>query len=113
MEPFKPKRTKRVGPESLIQKAVMAKLRTLGWFCISTHGNEFQMGLPDVYAAHRRYGARWIEIKNPEGYTFTPAQIDVFPQIAAVGVGIWVLTSDHDVEINKLFGPPNWWAFLR
>lgn len=113
MEPLKPRKSKGSGPEAVIERAIADKLRKLGWIVIHTHGNEYQMGFPDLWCAHRRYGQRWIEVKNPSGYTFTPAQREVFPLMASADVGIWVLTSDDDYEINKLFGPANWWAYFK
>lgn len=111
MEPLKPKPKK--GPEALIQEAIIRKLKGLDWFCKETHGNMYQSGFPDIYAAHRRYGARWIEVKNPKSYSFTPAQINDFPLFTGHGVGIWILISDTDYEINKLFGPANWYTYLQ
>lgn len=83
-----------------------------GWFVKPTHGNMFQSGFPDLFCAHHLYGTRWIECKNPKAYKFTPAQLIDFPKFAAAKCGIWVLTNDSDVEINKLFHPPNWHTYL-
>jgi hypothetical protein len=113
MEPLKPRRTKGSGPEAQIEERICGKLRARGWLCISTHGNEFQMGFPDIWAAHIKYGQRWIEVKVKDRYSFTGAQLEVFPAMSSVGVGIWILTSDEDYEINKLFGPPQWYTFLK
>lgn len=82
------------------------------WFVIRTHGNEFQMGLPDLYCSHFVHGVRWIEVKNPITYSFTPAQLEVFPKLSANNVGIWILTSDGVDEMNKIFQPPNWHLYL-
>ena len=100
--------------EAKIQKAIISKLRSKEWFVKATHGNEFQAGFPDLFCANRKYGIRWVEVKLPDmkGSHFTPAQLVYFPQFAAAGVGIWILTSDSDYEINKLFGPPNWYMYL-
>lgn len=76
------------------------------------HGNEYQNGIPDLYAMHAKYGTRWIETKNPDAYQFTAAQLEKFPLFSACKVGIWILTSDDDKELDKLFGPANWWSFL-
>lgn len=100
-------------PERQIQDAIEAKLRKLGWVVKSTHGNMFQSGLPDIYAAHRLYGARWCEVKNPLSYKFTNAQREFFYQLTSVGVGVWVLISDADEEIAKLFKPANWHLYLE
>jgi len=109
MEPIKVKRDR---PEQKIQDKVMQKLRMQGWFIIKTHGNQFQSGLPDLYATHSKYGQRWIEMKTPEG-RFTAAQRDVFPKLSANGTRIWVLVSAEDHEIQKIFGPENWYRFLK
>lgn len=87
-------------------------LEARDWLAIPTHGNEFQMGLPDIYAAHLIYGVRWIEVKNPAGYSFTPAQRTIFPQMQDKGVGIWILTAATEIEYQRLFDPPNWYRFL-
>ena len=112
MDPLKPRRTRMKGPEAAIQLKIVARLKAMDWFVMVTHGNEFQMGLPDLYCAHVKHATRWIETKNPLAYSFTPAQLEVFPMMSAKGVGIWVLTSDSDEEIKKLFKPPNWYQYL-
>lgn len=93
-----------------IQELIIKKMRYLEWFCKSTHGNLFQAGFPDIYACNRKYGPRWIEVKQPDvtkSY-FTPAQLATFPLMEANGAGIWVLIGDSDQEYAKLFQPPNW-----
>ncbi len=112
MEPLKPRKTRHHGPEAIIQKKIMARLKALDWLVIHTHGNEYQMGFPDLYCAHSVYKTRWIEVKNPEAYKFTPAQLEVFPAMSSKGVGIWILTSDSDEELRKLFSPANWYQYL-
>jgi hypothetical protein len=82
-----------------------------GWFVKNTNGNIWQYGFPDQLATHKRYGQRWIEYKNPRGYQFTGAQMDLFPQFQAHGVGIWILT-DPD-QTDRLFKPPNWRDYLK
>lgn len=106
------KKTKRSGPEREIQDALVDFLILKGWLVKETHGNEFQSGLPDLYCAHIRYGTRWVEVKNPLKYSFTPAQIDFFPKLAAVGVGVWILVAATEHEYNKLFQPANWYTYL-
>ncbi len=112
MNPLQPKRSRKTGPEAHIQDRLMKKLKSLDWLVIATHGNEYQMGFPDLYCAHCTYSTRWVEVKNPLAYSFTAAQQIVFPAFASKGVGIWILTSDTDEEIKKLFRPPNWYQFL-
>ena len=101
------------GPEEIIQDAIVKKLTLLQWFVIETHGNMYQRGLPDMYACHQLYGARWIECKNPASYSFTPAQISTFPKLVAHGQGVWILVADTDIEIAKLFKPCNWYQYYK
>lgn len=110
MVPFSPK--KKGEPEKEIRTDLINFLKLRDWYCTITHGNMYQSGLPDVYACHIRYGTRWIEVKNPKKYSFTPAQLEVFPKLAAHGVGVWVLTEATEAEYNKLFKPANWYTYL-
>jgi hypothetical protein len=98
------------GPEREIQEAIKTALTEQGWYCKDTHGNIYSYGFPDIYACHREWGARWIEVKNPRGYVFTPSQLETFPLMWAHGCGVWVLTSPE--EIPKLFKPANWYQYL-
>jgi len=100
------------GPEAKIQAAIIKFLRERGWFVNPTHGNMFQRGFPDLYAAKRRYGPRWIEVKVPHKWKFTPAQWESFPRYTAEGVGIWILTAATEKEYKKLFQKPNLWIFM-
>jgi hypothetical protein len=103
------------GPEHGIQKAIIAMLRDKGWYVLTTHGNMYQSGFPDLYATHSVRGIRWIEVKDPErsGDVFTVAQHETFPKLAAYGTGIWVLTGASESEYEKLFKKPNWWMYLQ
>lgn len=103
---------KRNNPEKIIENAIRATLMAQGWFVIKTHGNQFQSGLPDLYATHSTYGIRWIEVKTPKG-RFTAAQHEVFPKLSANGTRIWVLQGATDDDIKLLFGPENWYRFLK
>jgi len=110
MNPLPPKSRK--GPEAAIQEKIVAYLKIRDWVVRETHGNIFQSGFPDVYAAHRRYGTRWIEVKNSDAYAFTPAQLEFFPLLSSAGVGVWVLVAATEEEYNKLWQPPNWHQYL-
>lgn len=110
MEP--PKIRSRKRPEDLIRDNIKKKLQSYGWHVIITHGNAYQSGFPDLWCMHPKYGTRWVEVKNPNGYAFTQAQMETFPLFQACSVGIWILTSDDDSEIDKLFKPYNWIQFL-
>lgn len=87
-------------------------MQSYGWTVLVTHGSAYQSGFPDLYCMHPKYGSRWVEVKNPTAYQFTAAQLQTFPMFQACGVGIWVLTAATDIEIDKIFKPPNWVMFL-
>jgi hypothetical protein len=113
MDAFKPRGRK--GPEKKIQEAIERMLTLKGWHVMRTHGNMFQSGFPDNFACHRKYGQRWVEVKDPKrtGTPFTPAQMDQFPLMCANGSGVWVLVAATDNEYEKLFKPPNWYSYIR
>lgn len=97
--------------EARIQEAGENRLKLLGWFVKSTHGNIYQFGFPDVFCAHMKYSSRWIEFKRPQKYSFTTAQMETFPQMAAAGVGIWICTDEFQLP-DILFKPPNMYQFF-
>lgn len=105
---------KKGSPEKKIQQAIMDMLTLKGWFCLSTHGNMFQKGLPDIYATHPSYRQRWIEVKLPEmkGSQFTPAQRTTFAKLIAFGSPIWILTAATEEEYKKLFFDSNYHYYL-
>lgn len=107
MKPFVPKT--REGPEAIIQEKIVKELKGIDWYVNNTHGNMFSMGFPDLFAAHLKYGQRWIEVKTPGAWSFTPAQQREFPKMYAAGVGIWILMDSTHKELEKLFGPANFW----
>lgn len=111
MNPFEPPSTKRDGPEAIIQERLVGRLKALDWVTMVTHGNIYQYGFPDVYAANRKHGPRWIEVKALPHYSFTPAQCHFFPLLHSAGVGIWILVDSTDAEIKKLFKPANWMEY--
>ena len=112
MKSFIPKHHRNDGPEGKIQVDVEDMLRREGWLVMRTHGNMFSVGWPDDYATHSRYGPRWIEIKNPESFSFTAAQLEFFPKLVANGSGVWILVAATQVEYEKLFAKCNWWQYL-
>ena len=101
-------------PELIIRTDIRTMLADKGWYALITHGTIYSSGLPDIYATHSRYGARWIEVKDPErtGDVFTAAQHDVFPKICANGSGVWVLVAATEEEYQKLFKKCNWYMYL-
>ena len=112
MDPFNPQKKRQL--EKKIQNKIGDMLERKGWFVKDTHGSMFSSGWPDVYASHKVYGIRWIEVKLPKmkGSKFTPAQLDVFPKFTANGSGIWILTADTQSEYDKLFKDYNWHHYL-
>jgi len=100
------------GPEEQIRDEIVAMLKVQDWLVKITHGNLFQYGLPDLYCAHHTYGQRWVEVKNPDSYSFTPAQLKFFPELNAKGVGVWILVAATAAEYDKLFKPQNWLQYL-
>lgn len=100
-----------LGPEAIIQRDLVKFLEKRGWFVIETHGNMYQNGLPDLYCTHADHKQRWVEVKNPLSYCFTPAQLEKFPKISK-GAGIWILVEASEHEYRKLWQPPNWYTYL-
>jgi len=98
--------------EAKIQISIIKELRFRNWFVKETHGNMYQSGFPDLFCCHTRYGHRWLEVKKPVGYRFTPAQLETFPQLCAHGSGVWIATTHEGVEA-LLMKPYNWFIFLQ
>jgi hypothetical protein len=105
--------SKKKRPEGERQDRIEKYLTDRGWSVRSTHGNMYMAGFPDLYVCHRNYGSRWIEVKNPDHFVFTPAQLEYFPELGAHGVGVWILIDGTEEEYKKLFRPYNWWQFLQ
>lgn len=84
-------------------------LQDHGWYCINTHGNQFQAGLPDRYICHPKYAPRWVEYKVFEGNKvhLTRAQKIRFPIMHGYGVPIFVIAG------TDLRGPKNYGARER
>lgn len=96
------------GKEYYIQRDIIEFLRKRLWYIKSTHGNLYQSGFPDLYCSHHLYGARWVEVKYAEKYSFTRAQLENFPIMEQHGAKIWILTSATEAEYQKLFQKSNW-----
>ena len=108
MNPLRPKLPANDGKEAQIQAAIIKELKCHDWYVRVIVGNAFQHGLPDLYIFHRNYGPRWVEVKNPERFSFTDRQIENFPVMGSHGIGIWILFSAEVEELGKLFKPCNW-----
>jgi hypothetical protein len=94
--------------EKNIQKRITKALKDDGWWSKWTHGNKFQSGVPDVYAFHRVYGPRWIEVKKPKGSRLEDTQLELFEAWEQRKIGVWILT---DATPELLLQPPNWREF--
>ena len=100
------------GKEAAIQSAIVDFLTLRQWFVMVTHGNMYQRGFPDLFATHSKYGYRWVEVKHPTEYCFTPAQIETFPKLVAFGSGVWIMSAATQFEYEKLWKPCNWYQYL-
>jgi len=109
---MKPIRNYNTGPEAIIQRDIIRMLTLKGWYVMETHGNMYQRGFPDLFATHALERQRWIEVKNPLSYAFTPAQMEAFPKLCAFGSGVWILVAATESEYLKLRQPPNWTHYL-
>lgn len=96
------------GPEWYVQRDLIEFLGARGWHVENMHGNQYQKGIPDLYAFHQTHRERWIDAKVEGAYSFTPAQRDKWPKWEAAGIGIWILTAADQAAYDKLFAPPNW-----
>jgi hypothetical protein len=101
------------GPEWHIQKDVIRYLASREWHVERMIGNAFQMGIPDLYAAHKKWGTRWIDVKQPKKYGFTRDQKRKWPIWESFGIGIWILTAANQEEYDKLFKAPNWRSYWK
>jgi hypothetical protein len=101
-------------PEQLIQTAIKRKLESRGWYVKVLTSTMYCAGMPDIFACHRIYGIRLIEVKLPEmeGSKFTKAQLDVFPKLNANGAKVWILTGATNHDMDKLFKPANLLEYL-
>ena len=102
----------RTKPESILQGKIIDMLKVYDWHIKETHGNLYQSGFPDLYIYHPTDGTRWVEVKVPNKYKFTSAQLTTFPDMSACNVGIWILTAATTLEYDKLYGPANWHMYL-
>ena len=100
-------------PETILQTKIMDFLTLRGWYWMNMHGSMFQSGFPDIYATHSLYKQRLIEVKIKHQYHFTPAQVEKFPKLSANGSPIWILVAATEQEYQKLFGPENWFQYLK
>jgi hypothetical protein len=99
--------------EQDIQRKLITFLQIREWFVERMLGNAFQFGIPDLFCFHKKWGMRWVEVKRPEGYSFTLRQRQKWPEWEKAGIGIWILTDATQEQYNLLFQPPNWRNFWK
>ena len=99
----RPKIRKAHGPEFGIQRDIVKFLRTKGWWVERLVGMAWQSGLPDLFACHKDFGVRFIEVKFEDKFGFTKAQKCKFPFLMDNGCGIWVLTEASEDQYDRLF----------
>lgn len=104
--------SKKQRPEGERQDRIEKFLVQRDWSIRSTHGSAYQFGFPDLFCCHKKFGQRWVEVKNPDHFVFTKAQLDYFPELNAHGVGVWILIDGTETEYLKLFRPQNWYMYL-
>lgn len=101
------------GPEYSIQRNFVKFLEDRRWLVERMIGNVYQTGIPDLFIAHKKYGTRFLDIKNPVSYNFTGAQRLKWPLWDSFGIGIWIITAATEEEYQKLFLPPNWREYWK
>jgi hypothetical protein len=99
--------------ESKIQNDIRSFLHARAWLTERMHGNAYQVGIPDLFCWHKKYGFRWLDIKRPVGHSLTKAQIQKWPQWESTELGVWIMTAASEEEYKKLFGPPNFRAYWK
>jgi hypothetical protein len=99
--------------ERHIQREMVAFLQARGWHVERISADSYQNGLPDLYCFHEKWGQRWVEVKRPQGYSFTKRQRHKFPIFERARIGIWILTAATQEQYNLLFKSPNWREFWR
>jgi hypothetical protein len=108
----KPRIRKQHGPEYGIQREIVKFLRLRGWHVERLVGMAWQSGLSDLFICHKKFGIRFVEIKQEDHYRFTRAQKYKFPQLMKNGCGVWILTAATEKQYERLFGLPNLWDYL-
>ena len=100
-------------PEVEIQRKLVAFLQARSWHVERLFADAFQNGFPDLFAAHVKWGQRWIEVKRPDESSFTQRQRQKFPVWEKFRIGIWILTAATQAQYDLLFKPPNWRDFWK
>lgn len=86
---------------------VVEYLKARGWHVEPMSANAWQTGLPYLYCHDKKWGTRWVDVKNPDEYELTAIQKRKWPKLAQAGICIWILTAGTQEQYDLLFGPPN------
>lgn len=103
----------RDNPELRIRTRIRRYLKNKGWYTKIMHGNQFQSGIPDLFCYHKEYGMRWIDAKNPKRYSYTVAQIKLWPVLESHGCGVFILFEGDAANYKLLFQPPNFRKYWK
>ena len=99
--------------EAKIQRKVVEFLAVRAWHVERMSANCWETGIPYLYCHSTRFGVRWVEVKKPSGFEFTPIQRRKWPELEQAGVGIWVLTAATVEQYGLLYRQPNWREFCK
>ncbi len=103
----KPKIKSKHGPEYYIQQDIIKYLQKRGWFVKIITASLYLSGMPDLFATHKVYGPKWIEVKYEKRWKFTVAQKETFPQLLGHGTKIWIMFEADKANYMRLFEPCN------
>ena len=103
----RPKIKSKHGLEWNIQQRIIKYLQNRGWWVTIITASLYLKGMPDLYATHRVFGQKWIEVKNEKNWHFTTAQKETFPQLLGNGTQIWIMFEADKTNYDLLFKPCN------
>lgn len=107
-----PKIRSKRGPEYLIQQRIIKYLQERGWFVKIITASMYLSGMPDLFACHRIFGIKFIEVKYEKRWKFTVQQKETFPQLLGHGCPIYILYEADAANYKKLFKECNCPAYL-
>jgi|TARA_R110000824_G_scaffold44833_4_gene130189 Holliday junction resolvase len=92
---------KRNRPEAKIEREIKKYLEARGWYVRHIE----VPGMPDIFATHKQFGMRWIEVKLPQmkGSKFTKRQKEEFPKLILHGAQIYIITEASASQYKMLF----------
>lgn len=97
-------------PEKRIENRVREYHGQRGWLVEKTHSSALVSGWPDLFMFRQDKGIFWVDIKNPEGYRYTPSQCRLWTHWASRGLGVWIMTEEDETVLDR---PPNFMDFWK